>query len=598
MVSIGRIFYVLFAGLVFAAVFQLRYSGIDSNLYELRDDGLITMSVGRHVVDFGFVGVSPSGPIVEASSSPLQTYAYALAYALFSMSYESFGLVQTVASSFLLGAIYALLFVQAPLAGLLTVAALALGLSHVYSFFLWHGSGMENALSHVLLTATVVGPVLMIGKGQIRYWWVVPVAMTCFARIELVVTVTALLCLFSLAWFMLYRRLDALWFSACVVAFVIVGHTLRIFYFGTFFPNTAVAQSISPGDRLVALLAGDRTVFDEWLLVAKYNLFAGSWWPGVLFLPVAALAVSDKRMRFTIAAVTITLLIGLTSPFVLGLPRIEWSRTYTHVVPVLALAPGILLFLALRSKALASGLVGVAVVGVSYVALEPREPYYLGWSLDEFDPTRRTFVALADENDIQRPLVANPDLGIMSWHKNHNILDLGMLGSPVVAELARNPGIGDYFLDFARPDFVEVLGTWTSFYCGPIFLDPRFARRYEPVGPPVNLDELCAEEDPRQTIWVRRDITKGADSDERRLLDLLQDGFDRTAVSAALDACRSSNTDCSYVVRSVYRFIPEIVAAGAFDETLALFEEGVERDYLLGWRDTGAPQRVADAFRR
>lgn len=96
----------LAGGAIFLLVFLASYSGIDPHLYEVRDDGVITLSVGRNLADYGFLGVSPSGPRVEASSSPAQTFIYALVYKIAQVPFDGFALDQTRVATFLLGALF------------------------------------------------------------------------------------------------------------------------------------------------------------------------------------------------------------------------------------------------------------------------------------------------------------------------------------------------------------------------------------------------------------------------------------------------------------------------------------------------------------
>ena len=199
--------YILGAGLLVTIVFMVRYNGIDAGLYQVRDDGVITMSAGRHIVDFGFVGISPSGPIVEASSSPLQMIVYATVYALSEAAYTTFAKYQTIFTTFLLGASLGLIFLESRTAGLCTILLVSLGLSAVYPFFLWHGSGMENAITHALLVLSIAGLLHMIRTEKIAYVWAIPLVLTCFSSrsdychsypIVTQLSSNSLLCLFCL----------------------------------------------------------------------------------------------------------------------------------------------------------------------------------------------------------------------------------------------------------------------------------------------------------------------------------------------------------------------------------------------------------------
>src|SRR5258705_14002865 len=93
----------LLGGLIFCAVFYSRYSVLSPDLYVLRDDGLITMSHAKNWVDYGFIGVSPSGGRVEGFSAPLQFLIYAVLYAVTRIGYQSYAALQTLVCTFALG---------------------------------------------------------------------------------------------------------------------------------------------------------------------------------------------------------------------------------------------------------------------------------------------------------------------------------------------------------------------------------------------------------------------------------------------------------------------------------------------------------------
>ena len=590
--------YLAACGLIFSTIFLLRYAGIDGTLYEVRDDGVITMSVGRHIIDYGFVGVSPSGPIVEASSSPAQTLIYALAYAATDVHYADYAWAQTVVASILIGLLAGLLFTRKPWAGLATVGALAMGLSFTYPFFLWHGSGMENAVTHLLVLASLVGCALMIRAERVSYLWALPIALTCFARFELIISVAALMGLFALFWWISFRRLGALWFAIAVGVLVMGGHALRVDYFGALFPNTAAAQSISPSDRLVAVLAGAGWVWKDMLGVARANLWQSHFWVGLAFLPLLALLPKPREFKFLGFAALVLLAIALISPVVFGRPRIDLPRTYTHFALVAFMVPALCFYLGLVARHrlyLLGNLAGVVGIGV---VLSQGAPYYLGWEVTAFNQIRERFVQVAEENQIQRPLISNPDLGAMTWYKQHNVLDLGRLGSPVLSRLIEDRAVADYILDFARPDFIESHGSWTRGFCKSVFLDPRFEARYRPMTGTLSAAEMCALAKPRVTFWQRKDIELGSETTERRFLDRLQQSLDVDAIAEELGICAASDADCGYVVRTVFRFTPELSESGEFDQVLALFEREVDRDYLSAWRDARATRRIVAAMRQ
>lgn len=588
--------YILGAGLLVTIVFMARYNGIDAGLYQVRDDGVITMSAGRHIVDYGFVGISPSGPIVEASSSPLQMIVYATVYALSEAAYTTFAKYQTIFTTFLLGASLGLIFLESRTAGLCTILLVSLGLSAVYPFFLWHGSGMENAITHALLVLSIAGLVHMIRTEKIAYVWAIPLVLTCFSRLELLPTILVLLGAFSLFWYALHRRTDGFGLFVLVFGACIGIHLLRFSYFGDFFPNTADAQGISPVDKLRVLLTGSMAPIYDAFPVTYHNFFRSGWWIATLSLPLAILLKKNRQEYFLIATVLVVLFIAAVSPVLLGFPRIDWGRTYSHVAPVAFLLPAWCIFRALMSRSVFQLAFAVLILGTAGNWMSKNEPYYLGWAVDDFDETRQEFASLAKSNDIQRALVANPDLGVMSWHKEFNILDLGMLGSPVIARLHQDPVVADYILDFAKPDLVESHGYWTKTYCENLFLDPRFWEYYRPVTTDIEPKKWCNNPSPQKVIWIRRSIELGFNGKERRFLESLQNQLKPESIKTELDTCDREQSDCSYIVRTVFRFVPELSAQGALLDVIKLFPDELEQAYLSTTLDSAATGKIIQHY--
>ena len=98
------------SGLLFVLIFQWAYSGIGNWKYQVRDDGVITMSHARNLVDYGFIGINPSGGRVEGYSAPAQLFLYATAYATTGVGYAAYAEMQTIVATFLLGALLILFF--------------------------------------------------------------------------------------------------------------------------------------------------------------------------------------------------------------------------------------------------------------------------------------------------------------------------------------------------------------------------------------------------------------------------------------------------------------------------------------------------------
>lgn len=579
--------------LVFLVVFSTRYAFVDGDLYQARDDGVITMSVGRHLVDHGFVGVSPSGPIVEATSSPLQTILFALTYRLLAPEFAIYAFWQTVLATAALGAVIGATFRKD---GLLPAAAwsliTAIALIFFLPFLLWHGSGMENAIGHVLFPALVIALAGAYAKGSASAWLALLAAVTALTRIDSIIYVAPIMALFAGAWWRRWHDARALRISAATAIIWAAAMGLRAWYFGQLLPNTAAAQDISVGERLTAIATGDGTVVLSSLVVAVILIIKQGWWLLLPQLRFLSGLQTDPATLFLRWSAGIMPLVAFATPFLFGPPRIDVTRLSTHVTPVLVLAIVFSLRHAtdFRRALFRFSIVPIWAAGIFLVVQPPLErvglgTYYLGWSTKPFEEVRQQFLEFAQREDIQRATIANPDLGVVSWHETFNIVDLGSIGSPEVALLDQHRGVADFFLGIALPDIIESHGVWTLRHCQWLFLDTRFDEVYHPLPGTRPATELCASDNPDMGFWVRHDILKASDSVERRFLDDLQQDLSVLRISHELEACRQSSANCAYITRTVYRFVPELRASDTIEDVVALLEGIPGWQRLDGWRD-------------
>jgi hypothetical protein len=230
-----------------------------TSAYRYRDDGLITLSHARGLVDIGTVSVSVSGSRVEGYSAPLQFAAASAFYGLGGEGYRGFLDSQVVITTMLLGAsVFALLRLAAPrraltTTGLVTVVV-AVPLFATYSFFGWHSSGMENPITNALaagsvamLAAAVRRPWLLPGAGIVVALFALSRVEFAFHALPLLVVAAAFLVARS-ATGERWRRLALL--CAPAVGLWLAVMAARLWYFGDLFPNTAEVQEISPAHNL------------------------------------------------------------------------------------------------------------------------------------------------------------------------------------------------------------------------------------------------------------------------------------------------------------------------------------------------------------
>ena len=580
-------------GCVFVAVFGIRYSFIDDGLYEVRDDGIITMSHAKNWVDYGHIGVNPSGGRVEGSSAPIQLFLYALAYALGGMDYDTYSNVQTVVGTLLLGALFILFFrANAAAAVPLTLLA-ALLLSYHSPFILWHASGMENPVTHVLFLATLLILVWFFERKKIVYPLCFVVFLATISRLDSVLHIAPLLFIFAAFWYAYFRDARGLLFGFAVFLLWASFYCWRYYYFGDFLSNTAHAQAIDPtslSDANVSL--GKR-------IVARHG--------GFLLAAMLPLIPFIRRER-TIAALSLFIAGLMSTSFfsaiILGPARIDRLRPTSFLALATTLGIVAALYYLRRRKYLpvCGGLVLILFLGIAQ--RKWMKPYYLDWAIGGFDKIRLEFVELARRESLFRPTVSNPDLGIMSWHKEFNIVDLGLLGSPVMTKIRhRSPGaMTEYFFHFAAPDFIESHSSWSCQYDESIFSRPEFSQYYIPVRTEVTdwtKGNCPSNPDSPSGIWIRKDILKYSDSAERRLIDSLANDLAVEALRDELNQCQSvAGNDCVYVARTAYRFLPEFRAAGKVEELERVFVNSRTKDYDLflinGYRDGTLHERAID----
>ena len=581
-------------GALFCVVFWYRYGAIPSEFFAVRDDGIITQSHARSVVEVGTIGVSASGERVEGFLSPVQWLAFVLLYALWGVSYPTGALLQTWACTFLLGSlVYRLLTEESHeiLLPALLCAALAFYLTGLYAFFEWHGSGMENAVTHWLLLAAV----LVLARAS-RAWrasmlGAVVLCAAALSRTEAIVHVAPLLLLFAVADLWFRRRATGVALAVLTLALWLVATGLRYAYFGDWRPNTAYAQGIDPVARLQALATGDWGLWRQSLRLGLMQVRAHGLWLAAASLPLAV--VSWRRN----GSLTPWLLLSqcftsVASPFLFGYPRLDPVRPSTYAAIAACLLPAVLL-VGLRSTG--ARLMALAAFGLvaSWVAWA-RVPYRLCCGTSGFERIRTEFGSLATTHPLFRPTVANPDLGAMSWYKEFNIVDLGELGSPVLARLAREDDVVNYLFLVGAPDLIEAHEYWCDRYRY-VFDHPSFSRFFEAAR------ETFADGRRLAGMWVRRDIMQGRPSRERLFLDRLAQRVEVADFEQELRACVPAGavTTCLYVTRAAYRYLPELEARGALPRLRAAFAASPSGRYdhaVLSSRERGDWYRDVVAF--
>ena len=593
----------LMGGIIFVSVFLfLGFTKYGMDNYFARDDGLITLSHGKNLADYGFIGINPSGERVEGYSAPVQFFIYYFLYLVTRIGFFGYNVLQNLAFSFLLGVVFIQFIGFKKGQSLLYSLAAAVILTAQASFIGWHGSGMENPITHVLFAATCVFLFQSLVNGKtLSPWQVIIVFFASISRLESIYHIGAVLLVYLIIWFIQYKDWRPLRGIITILLLNVIFHLWRYIYFGDLLSNTAYAQEISILENLKLILTSREhllTIYGYSVEIIKSN--------GIIILIALATILlvrkkSDQQRKSDLASLVfwVPVLTSLVYPFLFGKTRIDIPRTTTFMTPLI-----VFLLMYYLADLLQPFNRSVAIrvlffsLFISIISLGIKPYYYLGWNYKIMEETRQMLLHHAEENSLSRATIANPDIGNISWHKNFNVLDLGWLGNSVLIKIDRADEV-DYILNKMAPDMIELKANWSLRYNN-LTQSAQFADQYTQVE-----DFGFYRKNPRcpQGIWIRKDILKGSGTPERILLDKMSQNPDISIIESELALAKAKNiVDLSYISRSAYHFLPEIVKKGQYEDLRKLFEDSsfsVFDRYLIESRDNGqAYQDVIDYYQQ
>ncbi len=559
------------------AMFAAAMWAVDPAFYSARDDAIITLSHARNLVDFGFVGVNPSGERIDGFSAPLQFVLYTVTYAVSGLEYRLFFKIQNYGLTFLLGIALFYFMKSIDLQGVTALAATLFAVAMMTfstHFLIFHHCGLENPITHLTLVVMFVALTFSCRGGRV-YYGLIPLALlAACSRYESIYYVLPLLGVYALTYSRRHGDRRAWIVPAGFLVLWSILLMVRILYFNDLLPNTAHAQDISIFRNLRRLFA-----FSGLLKGAKTSYFFVWHLTGFsLLIGSGLLLVASTRQRehlFTIAGMITVLVLGMSHAFVFGPARLAEHRT----VSFLTIFSGLFLTYAIFTSRLS---VTVRIIVVIAVALpagfffrQVVPPFDLCCRTEDFARFRSIFLDLMERHGLPRPFVANPDLGLMSFHKNFNVIDLGYLGSRTLTDLKRAPILKtEYILRIAKPDFIEIHGCWSCREYGELFRNSKFASMYEAIAQRPTVDE-CSEQCPeaKDGIFMRTAVKKGSDTPVRRFIDDLAEEISLERIAQELSECRGDRSrDCVDVTKTVFRFLPEIRRLGLESAVLGLFQ--------------------------
>lgn len=539
----------------FLVTFYTRLSYIPAYFWKNRDDGIITLSSAKHFVDYGFLGVSPSGEMVEAFSAPLQALIFGFVYWITSVGYNSFIMYQGAVLTAFLGGVVGLLFSHLVRDWRLACAAtLFTALTAIYSgnFIVWHFSGMENCITHsVIVLSLLYGWLFSI--GEIRPSKVIPLifAILSFTRIDLALEVGGILCISSLL-----RRLRFPWRESCFFFLHFcfwwaICLWLKWMVFGFIIPQTASAQVIDPSRNLFRIFSVEgRNEFFSLISLFRERQMLNL---GLALIPCALLSIRCRRVKHLIIIIFSIIGLACVRGYLFGGARLDPVRTVTYLSTIQPLLAGSIIF-NLRGpsiiRILCSLFILLPVVAINFASRAP----FACCSAEEFESIRCALLKIKDEHKIHRPFVANPDLGAISFHKEFNIYDFGKLANPALTRLQTEEEIQTHFFLLTAPDIVEITPFWRERNSA-VVNSPLFLQRYSKIATNIESCNLSSTYD----FYIRKEVALGAQTRERYLNDAASSRIEADLFEEELKRCTSSNpADCFYVARVLYRYLPEI----------------------------------------
>ncbi len=579
------------AGVLFCGVLSFWYLVIPFEWFAIRDDGVITLSHAKNWVEYGFIGVNPSGERIEAFSSPLQFAIFSAIYWLTSMNYAHFMLLQTLLLAGVVGSLICQLLQRDTIRTLCAFAIIA----GYFPFVQWHGSGMENPWTHALVLLTLTLLIWQYQHQRIWFFSIVFLFVATLTRIESVYHIAPLLWIFAEVWRRRYQSWQGYQYAMVIGVCWFIFQGFRYHYFGDWQPNTAYAQNLKLSDRLMGLAQGDAEIWFATILA----IFLIFWNSGVIY-PILALVLGKlgrwkMKWNFPEYLLFSLLLTASLNPILFGFTRLDPARSVSFLILISVIFT---LRLAWSFPLIAQVLVflmgGALTLFVDSILVKKDMAFhqtfhskYLCCSVQPFLETYRMVKTLSDQEGWHRPMVAVPDLGVFSWGKDFNILDSGRLGSSWMAKLQPEDRWVDVYLDHAKPEIISTHAPWTCRHLA-LYTDPRFLKQYMKVYdlPPIKAQQKCLESTNLDGIWLRRAMLRTSNDPERLFMETLHQNLGWEPIKMALATCEKRN-ECDAIVRRLYAYLPEIKQQGLYERVWMAREWQGYAQFLLNGSQNG-----------
>ena len=573
--QISQVLWALLAIIAFCAMlYGFGYIHIPAQYYQYRDDALICYSHAVNLVDYGFVGVNPSGERVEGYSTPLLFICYWVYYMLSGGSFQTYADLQTYGLTAIMGLLLYGISPAKGWRGVLAVALAALLLSQHTRWLQWHASGMENPLSETAMLGTIYA-ILQGVQGRARLWHAWPYALLGLARVEFLFYLVPLLALYSLFLWQKEEELSGILhlkvsknmqkaLASILAGLLAVGvvHGIRIAYFGAFQPNTGIAQHL---DLVMQLkwLSGKEDWYlakagDSVLQMLAYN---GAIF-GAMALGLYTICTGERLKEYGLLLLIVVLL-TITHGLLFSANRLDAMRYGTHLGPLCCLALPLFVFSIAKKYSVVGWFFAAACLPLCFFftrhsAVAAAETCC---NFETFTPLVAQIEQFGKKESLPRPALGNPDLGIVSIGKKFNVIDLANIGSSVMAQLSfADPLRKHYLFYYAAPDVVEAHGHWVGTQQD-YFRDYRFGELYNQVS-----SDFSSVAGLSGGVFHRRDILKNSHCAERRWIDSVNQYLKikkdchglAWMVERELRQPDSILLQHTYVARTLFRYLPDI----------------------------------------
>jgi len=442
-----------------------------------------------------------------------------------------------------------------------------------------------------LFSSLLIGSVF--GTKQRYFVAVVSISLLGVTRVELAALLLPLLILTAKNLEFSNRR-RILFVSAPIISWLLV-HSVRFWYFGHLLPNTATALGKSVPAYLALFILVEFII----LLAIQFNRPRSVLTNKYFFVPLIMLILSIGLWRIVVSeysyvyqSALVTSFMGIIALLFILVHKSKLNFEYRFLIFLLTI-PLNHFFLFGPARLSAFRIISAFVLPILIIATIAFKTYLINllkvkwivfllfpmavllpFLVSKIDYTRNLCCSITPSENIiglqakkvffdefgrsPDPIVANPDLGKVSFSKNLVNVDLGLIGEPVLAKIVRkSPAlVNEYLIDYVAPDILELHGHWSCIYSS-FISDQRFKSDWKIAWTGYVSDEMSnlnMTNCPRSgayTIW-KRDIPK-----PERLLStsIATEPFSvfSELIRSEVRKCSQSASGCQHVTRAIVR---------------------------------------------